>query len=56
MANTNLLLGTLRINATIPRKLHDKLIQRADYEGRSLSNLIAFLLEAAMLPYELPKL
>ncbi|MEB3167712.1 MAG: hypothetical protein VKK97_03170 [Synechococcaceae cyanobacterium] len=35
-----------RVCATLSWHLHKRLQERADYEGRSLSNLIAFLLEA----------
>ena len=37
-----------RITATLPWHLHCQLRERADYEGRSLSNLIANLLEASI--------
>jgi hypothetical protein len=37
-----------RICATLPWALHQTLIDRADYEGRSLSNLIAHLLEGSI--------
>ncbi|MEB3173439.1 MAG: hypothetical protein VKL97_06195 [Cyanobacteriota bacterium] len=36
-----------RVTATLPWHLVHRLEERAAYEGRSLSNLIAFLLEAA---------
>jgi hypothetical protein len=36
-----------RVCATLPWHLHQRLQDRADHEGRSLSNLIAFLLEGA---------
>ena len=36
-----------RISATLSWHLHQRLQERADYEGRSLSNLIAHLLEGA---------
>ena len=36
-----------RVIVTLPWHLVQNLQQRADYEGRSLSNLIAHLLEAA---------
>lgn len=42
--------GPVRITATLPRSLYDALFARADDEGRSLSNLVAFLLERAMGP------
>lgn len=35
----------LRVTTTINWQLHQRLQQRADEEGRSLSNLIAHLLE-----------
>ena len=37
-----------RVTATMPWTLHNKLQTRADEEGRSLSNLIAHLLETAI--------
>jgi hypothetical protein len=37
-----------RITATLPWHLHCQLRERADYEGRSLSNLVANLLEASI--------
>lgn len=37
-----------RITVTIPSKLHQDLVDRSDREGRSLSNLVAFLLETAL--------
>ena len=36
-----------RITITVPWHLHDSLLQRSDREGRSLSNLAAYLLEQA---------
>ncbi len=36
-----------RVTATLPWHLLHRLEERAAYEGRSLSNLIAFLLEGA---------
>lgn len=44
--------GPMRITATLPRSLGDRLIDRATYEGRSLSNLVAYLLELAMSTYD----
>ena len=38
----------VRVTATMPAALHEQLLQRSDVEGRSLSNLIAYLLESAM--------
>ncbi len=37
----------VRISATIPWGLHQRLQDQADIDGRSLSNLIAHLLELA---------
>ena len=37
-----------RISITIPHNAYEHLLKRSDYEGRSLSNLAAFLLEAAI--------
>jgi hypothetical protein len=39
-----------RISATLSWALHQRLQDRADYDGRSLSNLIAHLLENACPP------
>lgn len=36
-----------RVSATLNWQLHQRLQDRADLEGRSLSNLISYLLEAA---------
>ncbi len=36
-----------RVCATLPWQLHQRLLDRADTEGRSLSNLIAHLLEVS---------
>jgi hypothetical protein len=36
-----------RVTATLPWHLVQNLQKRADYEGRSLSNLVAHLLEGA---------
>lgn len=43
-----LLRKPVRVSATIPWQLHQDLQRRADAEGRSLSNLIANLLEMAI--------
>jgi hypothetical protein len=40
----------VRISITIPHALHQELLRRSDLEGRSLSNLCAFLLEGTMTP------
>ena len=37
----------MRLTATVPWHVVQTLQQRADYEGRSLSNLVAHLLEGA---------
>ena len=37
-----------RITATIPYTAYQRLLERSDEEGRSLSNLAAFLLEKAL--------
>lgn len=37
-----------RITITVPYAAYTQLMQRSDYEGRSLSNLAAFLLEQAI--------
>jgi macrodomain Ter protein organizer (MatP/YcbG family) len=36
-----------RVSATLNWQLHQRLQDRADLEGRSLSNLVSYLLEAA---------
>lgn len=38
-----------RVTITVSWQLHQRLLERADAEGRSLSNLMAHLLEVAML-------
>lgn len=40
--------GPVRVTVTVPRGLHQRLVDRSTLEGRSLSNLAAFLLEQAM--------
>jgi len=37
-----------RISITIPYAIYHALIERSDYEGRSISNLAAFLLEKGL--------
>lgn len=37
-----------RITITLPYSIYRKLLERSDQEGRSLSNLSAFLLESAL--------
>jgi hypothetical protein len=39
-----------RVSVTLSDAVHQRLINRADDEGRSLSNLIAFLLEVSTEP------
>lgn len=39
-----------RISITIPYAMYHALIERSDYEGRSISNLAAFLLEKGLKP------
>jgi len=38
----------MRISITVPYGAYQRLIERSDQEGRSLSNLAAFLLETAI--------
>lgn len=37
-----------RITITLPHNAYEKLVQRSDNEGRSLSNLAAYILESAI--------
>jgi len=37
-------------HATVPEKIDGLLVERSDQEGRSVSNLVAFLLERALTP------
>jgi hypothetical protein len=37
-----------RISITIPHDTYERLLRQSDYEGRSLSNLAAYLLESAL--------
>jgi hypothetical protein len=37
-----------RVTITVNWQLHQRLVERADDEGRSLSNLMAHMLEVAM--------
>jgi hypothetical protein len=41
----------VRVTTTMPAALHEQLLHRSDLEGRSLSNLIAYLLEVALEPF-----
>lgn len=38
-----------RVSITIPYRIDQELVQRSDEQGRSLSNLAAYLLESALL-------
>lgn len=46
--------GRERISISIPAGVLQSLVARSNHEGRSISNLCAFLLERAMEHYELP--
>ena len=37
-----------RLSASIPDKLYDRLERLADHEGRSVSNLVGYLLEHSL--------
>lgn len=37
-----------RISITLPHSTYHELVQRSDTEGRSMSNLAAYLLESAL--------
>jgi hypothetical protein len=37
-----------RVTVTLPQQTYEQLLQRSDCEGRSLSNLAAFLLEMGL--------
>lgn len=47
---SNVQRSTQRLTITIPQSVAKQLIARADYEGRSASNLAAYLLESALDP------
>ncbi|MEB3165541.1 MAG: hypothetical protein VKO65_02605 [Cyanobacteriota bacterium] len=52
---TNLALRRpVRISITVSLLVHDALVARSTAEGRSLSNLAAFLLESALTPAPAP--
>ena len=40
--------GSTRISITLPYSTYQNLIEKSDHEGRSMSNLAAFLLESAL--------
>jgi hypothetical protein len=44
-----------RISITLPLHPYEQLLKRSDWEGRSLSNLAAFLLEQALKEIERPQ-
>jgi hypothetical protein len=44
-----------RISITLPLHPYEQLLKRSDWEGRSLSNLAAFLLEQALNDLERPQ-
>jgi hypothetical protein len=44
---------THRLSITVPDRVHRALTERSDTEGRSVSNLAAFLLERSLDLYEL---
>jgi predicted HicB family RNase H-like nuclease len=44
---------THRITITVPDRVHRALNERADSEGRSLSNLTAFLIERSLDLFEM---
>ncbi|MEX0587809.1 MAG: hypothetical protein WD136_01000 [Cyanobium sp.] len=37
-----------RLSVTLPEATYDRLVQKSGWEGRSISNLAAFLLERAV--------
>lgn len=43
----------VRVSITVPHHIHQALLSRSDQEGRSLSNLAAFLLEASLTSAEM---
>lgn len=43
-----------RLTVTVPQNVYDALEARSTAEGRSLSNLAAFMLEAGLRPVETP--
>lgn len=47
--NPNAQRSSRRISITIPDAVWDKLVDRSNDQGRSISNLAAFLLEASLL-------
>jgi hypothetical protein len=46
--------GSQRLSISVPSRVFESLVARSNHEGRSISNLCAFLLESAMSSYELP--
>lgn len=45
-----------RISVTVPCAIYDRLVEKSDDEGRSISNLAAYLLEAALAQPEVAEL
>lgn len=43
-----------RMTISVPEKIFMQLVERSDSEGRSMSNLSAFLLEQALIEYTKP--
>jgi hypothetical protein len=39
-----------RLSVTLPQTTYENLVQKSSWEGRSISNLAAFLLESALTP------
>ncbi len=39
-----------RLSVTLPHTTYEHLVQKSSWEGRSISNLAAFLLESALTP------
>ena len=39
-----------RLSVTLPQATYEQLVQKSGWEGRSISNLAAFLLERALSP------
>jgi hypothetical protein len=53
MANLSIYTRTpKRISITLPMQPYELLLKRSDWEGRSLSNLAAYLLEKALTEFE----
>jgi hypothetical protein len=48
-ANTKLFKAPKRVTITIPNKLYERILEQSDEQGRSFSNLAAFLLESSLM-------